>query len=126
VDYDDQLKNFKGLKMGISRGYVYTDAFDKADYLTKIPVQGPGRLMEKLLNKELDIIVIAEQVANDLLKEKSQQEVAQIRALSPPLISKKLYIMISKKHPDGEAVVADFNKGLKHLAIRGKLSELIP
>ncbi len=126
VVYDGNLHNLQGLKIGVSAGYVYSREFDNASYLTKITAPGPEQLLYDLISKKVDVIVISEQVAKSYLKNKFKNDRLFLKALGPSLKINKLYILISKKNPSCQAIISDFNTGLKMLVKNGRLSDLIP
>lgn len=126
VVYDGDLQNLQGLKIGVSAGYVYSREFDNASYLEKIAAPGPEQLLYDLILKKVDVIVISEQVAKSYLKNKFKKDRLLLKALGPSLKTNKLYILISKKTPECQAIISDFNTGLRMLAKNGRLFDLIP
>ena len=126
VVYDGNLHNLEGLIIGVSAGYIYSREFDNASFLTKTAAPGPEQLLYGLISKKIDVIVISEQVAKSYLKNEFKKDRLFLKALGPSLITNKLYILISKKNSACQAIVSDFNTGLRMLAKNGRLFDLIP
>lgn len=124
--YDGDLNNLKGLRIGVSKGYTYTSEFDSAAYLDKIEASGPKALVSMLINHKIDVILISEQVAKNILLEQTNEVRSSIQALGPSLTENKLYVLISKKNPDHLEIISSFNEGLKSLVKSGKMSTLLP
>jgi len=124
--YDGDLNNLKGLRIGVSKGYTYTSEFDSAAYLDKIEASGPKALFGMLIDHKIDVILISEQVAKNILLKQTNEVRSSIQALGPSLTKNKLYVLISKKNPDHLKIVSNFNEGLKILVKSGKMSTLLP
>lgn len=124
IRYDGNLQNLKGYIIGVSKGYVYNTAFDQATFLTKKEYSGPDELLEKIINEEVDIIVIAGDVATYLLKKKYKPHINSLTALGPSLGRKQLFTPVSKKNPHHKQLVEDFNRGLIKLIKRNGIEEI--
>jgi len=124
--YNGDLNNLKNLRIGVSRGYIYTSEFDTATYLNKIEASGPKELINFLFLKKTDVILISEQVARYLLLQQTRTIRQTLTTLSPSLTQNKLFVLITQKNPDHHKIVSDFNQGLKKLVFSGKMASLLP
>lgn len=124
ITYDGNLKNLQGFIIGVSEGYVNNPEFDAATYLTKKAYSGPEELIDKIVAKEVDVIVISSDVAQYILKKKYPTQLNSLKALGPSLARRQLFTPISKKHPEHQKLVDDFNRGLRKFIKEGRIQEI--
>ena len=110
-----ELKDLSPYMIGIVRGYHHTDEFETADYLTKIETADTENNLRILLAERIDLILESRKVVLYLLQEKFPENITDVEAIEPPLQIHKLHVVISKKSPDYEQKVQDFNRGLQML-----------
>jgi len=123
--YDGQLSNLKGLRVGVSKGYTYTEAFDQADYLTKVEAEGPRQLLEMIIASRVDVIVILSDAAQMLIKEDFREQAKGLTALGPSLTESKLYVAVSRNHKGHVGLIDAFNRGFKALIKSGRLAKIL-
>lgn len=119
------LEDLKGLKIGVVRGYVNTEAFDKADYLTKEEANDDITNLRKLLAGRLDLVVVDKFVGLYLVQQMLPDKAAEVEFVTPSLEEKTLHVLISKKTADAEAKMKAFNDGLKTVKESGRLDALM-
>lgn len=98
-------------KIGVVKGYINTAEFDAAKFLKKVESDSDEANLKKLLNKELDIIVIDKLVAQYLIQKHMPVAAAQLEPMDPPLIIHPLFLLFPKKNPNSRKTCDDFNKG---------------
>lgn len=120
-----KLEDLKGLKIGVVRGYVNTEEFDKADYLSKEEANDDITNLRKLLAGRLDLVVIDKFVGLYLMQQMLPESADKVEFVVPSLEEKTLHVLISKKTADAEAKMKAFNDGLKTVKDSGKLDALM-
>lgn len=113
--YDGNLRNLENYRIGISKGFINSEEFDSADYLTKIEASGPQELIKLIVENKVDLILIGSDVAQYLLKNNYPDDINKLKALGPSFAEKKLYVPISRLDPHHKEIIHDFNEGLKIL-----------
>jgi polar amino acid transport system substrate-binding protein len=119
------LKDLSPYKIGVVKGYINTEEFDKASYLKRIESDSDEANLKKLLNKELDIIVIDKLVAQHIIKRDMPGAAAQLEALNPPLVIHPLFVIFPKKNPGSKKLCDDFNKGLEMITKDGTVKAIM-
>lgn len=119
------LEDLKPYSIGVVRGYINTEAFDKADYLTKDPASSDEINIKKLERLRLDLIVIDKFVAAYIISNKYPAFLDKLEFLEPPLEVKPLYIAFSKQSEGYEKRVKRFNQGLKEIYDDGTMDKIL-
>lgn len=119
------LEDLKPYKIGVVRGYVNTDAFDKASFLQKDIANNDLTNLKKLIGKRIDLAIGDKFVGLYLLKQEIPDLAGEVEFIEPPLEEKSLYLCIAKKTPDAEAKLKAFNNGLKTIRDNGTLSSIM-
>lgn len=115
----DSLEDLKEYRIGISRGFANSDAFDAADYLDKHIATTPTLNIRKLFRGRIDLAVMN----YDLFRYNANREgfcVGNVEYLEPPLATPFLHIMASREIGDGRKIIDDFNNGLKAIKDSGE------
>ncbi len=123
-DRMDGLRSLEPYIIGTNLGYANTPEFDAADYLTKDVAFSPKLNIRKLYRNRIDMVI----GAFDVVRYEAQQENKYVNRLvfvQPPLQRNALYLMVSRAVPDGEQIVADFNRGLAEMADDGTIDDLL-
>ncbi len=118
------LEDLKPYRIGTSRGWVNTPEFDAAEYLNKDVARNPTINIQKLIRNRVDMMVAAFGIFRYELSQIGG-DVDQFVFLEPPLIKNLLYLLGSRSIPDGEKLVADFNRGLELIRADGTYGEIL-
>lgn len=102
-------------KIGVVKGYINTAEFDAAQFLKKVESDSDEANLKKLLNKELDIIVIDKLVAQYLIQKHMPVVAAQLEPMDPH----PLFLLFPKKNPNSRKTCDDFTKGFDMIAKDG-------
>jgi polar amino acid transport system substrate-binding protein len=124
IDRFDSLRDLQGYRIGYGRGWATSEAFDQADFLDKEPADNNVLNVRKLYAGRIDMIAMN----FDRFRRIAQDEgldPAEVVFLDPALQSSGLYLMVSRARPDGEALVADFNRGLQELRVNGDYDRIL-
>ncbi len=121
------LRDLAPYRLGVVSGYVNTPEFDAADYLKKEAVTSDQLNLKKLVRGRLDAAVIDKYVAIHLLKNDPavEADLSVVYFVSPPLAVRPLHVMFSRAVPDHEAILDDFNRGLKAIEADGTVNEIL-
>lgn len=119
------LEDLKDYTIGVVRGYVNTEAFDKASFLQKDVANNDLTNLKKLIGKRIDLAIADKFVGLYLLKQEMPDKAGEVEFILPPLEEKNLYLCIAKKAPDAEAKLKAFNEGLKIIRDNGTLSSIM-
>ncbi len=120
-----KLQELSSYKIGVVKGYINTAEFDAATYLKKFEADSDEANLKKLLNKELDIIVIDKLVAQYLLQKHMPGAAAQLEPMDPPLIIHPLFLLFPKKNPNSQKLCDDFNKGFNMISKDGTANAIM-
>ena len=120
----NSLQDLQQFTFGISRGYANSEEFDSADYLNKDVAKGPDLNIRKLFRNRIDFAV----GARDILAYEAKTQnfnTSLLTFLSPPLQSNALYLMASRSIPDGEEIIAGFNRALNEMRADGTFQDIL-
>ena len=118
------LRELSPYKIGVSRGYANSEAFDAAEYLDKHPATTPLLNIRKLFRGRLDMAVMS----FDLFRYQAKREgfcISDVEFVDPPLERNGLYIMGSRAVADGGRIIKDFNRGLKTIRENGTFDSIV-
>jgi polar amino acid transport system substrate-binding protein len=118
-----KLEDLRNHSIGTVRGYRYTNAFDDAAWLEKIPAASTEANLKLLVDHRLDLMLDAREVVLYLLK--TTYPGTQVDILDPPLATNALHVMFSKKCPEWENKVKAFDRGLAMIKADGTVSSIM-
>ena len=110
------LESLHGKRIGVIRGYGYSDAFNAATHFTREEVPSMEHNINKLLLKRIDLTLEDEITARQLIRKMGPNVEAQLDFTSNALASNPLYVAAGLKHPRSQDIIEAFNRGL--LAIK--------
>lgn len=119
------LEDLTGYRIGVVRGYINTEEFDSAEFLTKEPVSSDLLNLRKLLRDRLDLVVIDKLVAQYILKKEMPDQYLMLEFIEPALENKDLYVAFSKQADGYQEKLEAFNKGLNLLKENGQLEAIL-
>lgn len=119
------LRDLTGYRIAIVLGWSYGERFDAAHYLTKETAHDHIASIRKLYGGRVDLIAGSEVVIRHTIRQMPDLDLKKIRVLSPPLTEENLYIMVSRKLPDGKALIEDFNRGLATIKRNGTFQAIL-
>jgi polar amino acid transport system substrate-binding protein len=118
------LEDLKEFKIGYMISASHGQAFDKADYLIKVPAADYERNIDRLLSGGIDIFVGGYSPVMHLIDESYPDHKTKIVPILPALAKEKLYLVLRKNATSLEKIDA-FNKGLSSLKVSGKYLEIL-
>lgn len=123
-----KLSDLKGYNIGVVRGYINTQNFDNAKYLTKYESVSDEVNLKKLFNQRIDLIFIDKFTAHHLMKHtiKDPKFSNSLHFMEPGLETKDLFIVFPKVNLQRSQMLnRDFSRGLKILKENGTVQALI-
>lgn len=122
------LESFEGLRIGMTRGYTYTDELwqfaDKNRFYISI-VNTDRQNVEMLIADRVDLFPYDKAALEYLLLNHHDAEVRQkLEFMEPPLANKIGHVLFSKRHPDVQELRLQFNTGLKACYEQGILQSI--
>jgi len=119
------LKDLKPYKIGVNRGWIYTPEFDAADYLNKDEATNQMVNIRKFFKKRVDIIAITIEIFQYEVSKLKNHNMSEVVVLDPILAKKGLHLMMGRKIPDHDKIIADFNKALKEIRSDGTYGSIL-
>lgn len=114
----DKLDELKKYKIGIVRGYNYSEEFDQADYLNKIESSTSEKSLNLFINDRIDILAGPKKVIECYLDKNFPEEKDEIVYIGE-LDVRPLYILVSKKVEEGEYFINKLDVGFENIKNSG-------
>lgn len=121
----DTLRALSGLRFGAVRGASVSQAFDQADFLKRDYVDRDLQNLDKLALGRIDLMVVDKFRASDLMILHRPHLIGQLEFLNPPLFRSDFHIAFSRKAPNHDRLLADFNRGLSALVAEGRIDDIL-
>ncbi|MCX7208569.1 MAG: transporter substrate-binding domain-containing protein [Proteobacteria bacterium] len=123
------FSNLNKYKVGVSFGYSYGEAFDTARKNQQfICDEAPSDEVniKKLIAKRIDLFTADKILGQYLISKTLPAKDAEKITFFPKNFSEKpVYLLISKKIPNGEEIADEFNKGLKKIKQNGEYQRIM-
>lgn len=121
------LTDLEPYLVGVVMGYVNSPEFDRAEFITRDLAPSDLHNLRKLLAGRVDLIAIDRNVALHLLATEPTLagRRAQIEFLDPPLAQLDIHFMVSRQLPQGEQLVAAFDRALEAVRKEGTVSRIM-
>lgn len=119
------LKDFKGYKIGVIRGYSYYKEFYENEQLRKIVLNNEVDLINALKTHKVDFIIDSKLILLGLIKDNYPEEKSNFHLIYPPAAKQPLYNTISKKYPNAEIIIKEFNQSLEDLKKDGEIEKIL-
>lgn len=119
------LASLNNKHVGTVLGYGYPEEFDQAQNFWHIPAVNLITNIRKLVGNRLDLTLEDEIVARDLISAINPDFLDRIAFTDASLSTNSLHIAVGKAHPEGEAIIAAFNRGLAEIRASGELARIL-
>jgi polar amino acid transport system substrate-binding protein len=113
------LDSLAGKRVGVIRGYGYSDAFNAATNFTREEVPSMEHNLNKLLINRIDLTLEDEITAKGLIQKMGPKVGEQLAFTSNSLASNPLYVAAGLKHPRHKDIIEAFNRGLQAIKADG-------
>ena len=121
----DGLQSLTPFKIGVNRGWAYTDSFDAASYLNKEYAMNQILVTRMLFARRVDMIAVSLAVFQHEASRLRYHDMSEVIVLSPLLDTKKLHLMFSRNNPDHLKLTEDFNRGLARIRADGTYGRIM-
>lgn len=121
----NSLKDLSNYRIGIIRGYTYSEEFDTADYLVKDEANDIKMLFKKLVGDRVDIVVASYYPTLYILEHELALFKPDVEVITPPLKEDPLYVIFPKQRENSSRIRDDFNKGLEIIQNSGKFDAIL-
>lgn len=119
------LASLSNKHVGTVLGYGYPEEFDRARNFWHEPAVNLITNIRKLVGGRLDLTLEDEIVARDLISAINPDYLNRIAFTEANLTTNSLHIAVGKRHPEGEAIIAAFNRGLEEIRLSGELARIL-
>jgi len=123
------LEDLKGVRIGATREYTYTEEFWGAHKSGELDIQVANSDVlnfNKLIKGRIDTFPTADLVGQKLLREEFPAEVASSVTFHPkPLVASTGHLLISQSAENAEDLLAKFNRGRAKLKKSGRYDEFL-
>lgn len=124
VDVIKSLPDLAGRKVGVVKGYAYHPEFDAAANFPRVESSSLSASMSKLATGKVEVVVDSE-VAIEHWMRRNPQSAKKVKILPDALGERALYMALSRKLPEAEKIIADFNATLQVMQADGSLRKLL-
>jgi polar amino acid transport system substrate-binding protein len=121
----NSLEDLKPFRIGIERGFIYTEAFDNASFLQKEPVRNVELNLKKLLEGRIDMVAASRNVFLHWIKTRHPEKLERIEVVPNPLVENKIYNGFTINDPKHTDYVRDFNEGLRLIKQEGTYRQIL-
>lgn len=120
-------KNLKGKRVAVTKGVsiVELDALVEKKIIKIAPALTLEIAFQMLERGEVDMVAAPQLVGLLTLKNMTSLNPDDFKMLPKELGTEDLFLVISKNHPDGDTIIADFNKTFLRLKNDGKIDEIV-
>ncbi|KPP97866.1 ABC transporter substrate-binding protein [Marinobacter sp. HL-58] len=126
-DFDwEQVEDLESNRIGLTQDYNYGDEFEEAVAAGRVSTETTSSdesNFRKLAAGRIDLFPMEPAVGIEMLKALKLND--KITFHTTPLQSDYLYLVLSRRVPDSERYLEEFNEGLEELRETGRLEELI-
>ena len=119
-------KDLKGLKVAVVRGFEGKKLSElRAESIIGVlAYKSWEECFEALKAGKVDFVAAPQSVGLYTIKTSSELQIKEFKMLDKELEVTAFHLVISKNHPDGEALIKEFNSSLKELKEKGDISKI--
>lgn len=121
----DSLQDLAGLRIGVIRGAMVSQAFDQADFLQTEAVDSIQQNIRKLLAGRIDLFADKKLTTLYILRSQFPLLADTVKVLEPPLRRDDFYNAVPRQLPHAGQLVLDFNQGLRLIRQNGSYDSLV-
>jgi len=124
-----KVDDLNGIKIGVTTGYFYGDAFvqaEKSGRITVIRASSDETNLKNLLLGRLDAFPLDQRVAEFMFANNlPAADASRIGSNATAVHSRPQHLLISRKAANGEALIRLFNQGLSAIRSNGKYEQIV-
>lgn len=118
------LADLHRYSIAVARGYAYSPGFDEDATLNKVVVRNFISGARMVIAGRVDLSVEDEYVAQYYLAQEPNDLARSLAFIDPPLSISDLHILVSKKSPDRDRIIAAFNSSIVAMKADGTYAAL--
>ena len=114
-------------KLSATVGFTYTNEFYQAvdsKIIDPLMVPSDTQNIKLLIARRTDLFA-TEEMSGFYMAAQLHIDPRKLRVIEPALSTPKGYLLISKIHPEGEQIMASFNRGLKTIKANGTYKKIL-
>lgn len=119
------LAELRGRKIGIVHDYAYGPALDAAPGVEFVRGVGEPEMLQALLRKEVDYILVDELLVYQLFQTQAKKADLLLAAGKDPMLTRGLHLALRRDLPGAEAILSRFNAVLRELARDGTYNRVL-
>ena len=119
------LSDLAGLRVGVVYLYAYDEAFDADPRFVKVSETHIVPNLLQLLAGNIDLTVGDERTLRYEISWHLQDRKKELEFLPTPLATRDLHVAVSRRDPQAEALIRDFNRGLEEIRQDGTYKKLL-
>ena len=125
---DHQVNGFEDLQqysIAVGDGFLYAPAFDRAEDLNKIVVPTALQGIQMVAFDRADLTLDSVEVLQHSIADEGPDLAERVELLPFVLATHGIHMAVRKSHPQGQAIVADFNRVLNEMKADGSLARVL-
>ena len=119
------LESLQPYSIAVGTGFLYEDAFDRADHLKKFEVTTTLQGIQMVAAGRVDLTLDSTHVVTHSIGGTDTPLAGQVEFVGPALATRQVHMAISNQHPDRADIVAAFNASLAEMRADGSLSQIL-
>jgi polar amino acid transport system substrate-binding protein len=119
------LPSLEGMKIGIVRDYAYDEAFSQSPDVNTVSERNLVQNLLKLTQRRIDLTLDDELVLQYEINRFMPHSMAQLEFVAEPLAVRGVHIGVSRKNPEHEKIVADFNAAIATMKKDGSYGRIV-
>ncbi|WP_422356792.1 substrate-binding periplasmic protein [Roseivirga pacifica] len=119
------LADLKGKSVGIVGSYAYGGTYSDPDGVTYVRGNNDQENLEKLLNDELDYILVDALLAQHAKVHQPKAVTESLEIGTNPMLVQSLHFGVRKSHPQAQQIIAGFNREIDKMLADGSYSKIL-
>ncbi|MBU2714048.1 substrate-binding periplasmic protein [Zooshikella harenae] len=119
------IEDLSKLRVGIVRGYYYSEAFEQADFLNKQEAVSDKVNIKLLIHDRIDLIVIDDRVLQHYINTTYPLFADQYRQYTPVISDDTVHLAISKAIPNTQQLYQEFEQGFAKMKTQGRVQAIL-
>lgn len=119
------LSALKPYRIAVGDGFLYEDAFDKADFLNKLVVTTTLQTVQMVAYERADLTLDSQEVIQFALNKEAPELKGKVEFVKSPLATRGIHMAVRQSLPNHQAIVADFNRELALMRQDGSYDALV-
>lgn len=121
----DGLESLTPYSIAVGAGFLYSPAFDNADFLNKFEVTTTLQGIQMVAAGHIDLTLDSTDVLRHSIELGGPDLKEQLELMEPAVISQEIHMAVSRSRSDHAKIVADFNRTLGEMQSDGSLATLL-